>query len=75
MAYEKINFSRAGLAGLPPAPAGKRFYCSDDKDLLLCVTAAGSKSFQVYVKVGGRPVRVTLGRFSPALADSIDPMA
>lgn len=74
MAYEKINFSRAALAGLPAAPAGKRTYYSDAKEpgLLLCVTAAGSKSFQVYVKVGGRPVRVTLGRFNSTLADSIE---
>jgi integrase len=74
MAYEKISFSRAGLAGLPPAPAGKRVYFSDAKEpgLLLCVTAVGSKSFQVYVKVSGRPVRVTLGRFNQALADSIE---
>jgi integrase len=74
MAYQKINFSRAALAGLPAAPAGKRTYCSDTKEpgLLLCVTAAGAKSFQVYVKVGGRPVRVTLGRFSPSLPDSVE---
>ncbi|MDK9705032.1 MAG: site-specific integrase [Sulfuritalea sp.] len=74
MAYEKINFSRTTLAGLPDAPAGKRLYYADTKEpgLLLCVSATGSKSFQVYLKVAGRPVRVTLGRFSPSLADSLE---
>lgn len=74
MAYQKISFSRAALAGLPAAPTGKRAYYSDAKEpgLLLCVTATGAKSFQVYVKVNGRPMRVTLGRFNPSLADSIE---
>lgn len=74
MAYEKINFSRTTLTGLPDAPAGKRLYYADTKEpgLLLCVSATGSKSLQVYLKVAGRPVRVTLGRFSPSLADSLE---
>jgi integrase len=74
MAYEKINFSRATLSGLPVAPAGKRLYYSDIKEpgLLLCVTANGTKSFQVYQKIAGRPIRVTLGRFSNSLADSVE---
>jgi integrase len=74
VAYVKMNFSRSALEGLPPAPAGKRAYYSDTKEpgLLLCVTGAGTKSFQVYSKINGRPVRVTLGRFSPSLADSVE---
>lgn len=74
MAYDKINFSRTTLVGLPDTPAGKRLYYTDAKEpgLVLCVSATGSKSFQVYLKVGGRPVRVTLGRFSPSLADSLE---
>lgn len=74
MAYDKINFSRTSLAGLPAAPAGKRAYYSDTKEpgLLLCVTGTGAKSFQVYMKLDGRPVRVTLGRFNSSLADSIE---
>lgn len=74
MAYEKINFSRASLTSLPAAPHGKRQYYADTKEpgLLLCITSAGTRSFQVYLKVAGRPVRVTLGRFNPSLADSLE---
>ena len=74
MAYEKINFSRSALTALPPAPDGKRVYYSDTKEpgLCLCVTGTGTKSFQVYIKQNGRPVRVTLGRFSPTLADGAE---
>lgn len=74
MAYQKINFSRTAIAGLPAAPAGKRVYYSDTKEpgLTLCITPTGTKSFQVYTKQNGRPVRATLGRFSPSLADSVE---
>lgn len=74
MAYDKINFGRAALAGLPPAAEGKRSYYADTKEpgLLLCVTGTGTKSFQVYIKQNGRPVRVTLGRFSASLTDSVE---
>lgn len=74
MAYEKMSFSRAALVGIPAAPDGKRAYYADTKEpgLLLCVTSAGTKSFQVYLKQGGRPVRVTLGRFHPTMADSVE---
>lgn len=72
MAYEKVNFSRAALSAIPPASPGKRAYYKDGKEpgLVLCVTGTGTKSFQVYLKVAGRPQRVTLGRFSPSLPDS-----
>lgn len=74
MAYEKINFGRAAIAGLPPAAEGKRSYYADTKEpgLLLCVTGTGTKSFQVYIKQNGRPVRVTLGRFSSSITDSME---
>ncbi|MCX7147530.1 MAG: hypothetical protein NT042_15360 [Sulfuritalea sp.] len=74
MAYEKINFSRSALQALPAAPAGKRTYYCDTKEpgLLVCVTPAGTKSFQIYLKVSGSPERVTLGRFSARIAESVD---
>lgn len=74
MAYTKISFGRSALAVLPAAPEGKRTYYADTKEpgLLLCITATGTKSFQVYIKQNGRPIRVTLGRFSASLNDSLE---
>jgi integrase len=67
-----ILFSRAALAAIKPN--GKRQYFKDTREskLLLDVTPAGTKIFQVYMKHDGRPVRVTLGRFNDALADSVE---
>lgn len=36
------------------------------------LTPTGTKTFQLYIKHDGRPVRVTLGRFSRDLAESVE---
>ena len=74
MANGKINFSRTVLMNIPAAAEGKRDYYRDAKEpgLLICVTSTGIKSFQVYIKQDGSPARVTLGRFSASLADSVE---
>lgn len=61
----KLNFTKAALAALPPAPAGKRVYVHDTKTkgLVLAITDRGVKSFQLYRWVNKRPERLTLGRF------------
>lgn len=48
-----------------PAPEDGRSFIADTKvpGLLVQVTANGTKSFQVYRKANGKPVRVTLGRY------------
>ncbi len=60
----KIAFTQARLKALK-APATDRHYFYDAKvaGLCLCLTVAGSKTFYLYKKVDGRPVRVRLGRF------------
>lgn len=62
----RINFTKAALAALPSPPVG-RIAIHDEKTpgLMLRITAAGCRTFQVYRKLRGRPVRVTLGRFPP----------
>lgn len=66
---ERFNFTKAQIEGLPQAAAGKRDYYHDAdgpqsiSGLVLMVTATGAKSFQVYRKMEGKPVRVTLGRY------------
>jgi len=65
MAYEPLNFTIKAIESLVAPLAGQRLYYKDTKisNLVLMITDKGVKSFQVYRKINGRPVRVTLGRF------------
>lgn len=60
-----LNFTKKTLDALPLPPTGKRFSFKDEKvrGLIVRVTANGQKTFQLYQKHQGRPVRVTLGTF------------
>ena len=71
MASSKINFSRTAVASIS-APYSGRIYYRDEKTrgLVLDVQAGGTKTFQVYRKVNGKPTRVTLGRFDADLPES-----
>jgi integrase len=62
---EMLNFTKAALGALPLPPQGKRFSFKDSRvsGLIIRVTANGNKTFQLYQKHQGRPVRVTLGSF------------
>lgn len=64
----RINFTRATVDSLPPAPAGKRDYYNDTKvqGLQLQVTDKGAKSYYLYIRNAGKPLRHKLGRH-PAL--------
>jgi len=61
----KLNFTKTSLARLRPSTTGKRTYYYDRKvrGLALAVTPAGTKTFLLYRKIGGRPERITIGRF------------
>lgn len=65
MASETLNFTKAGLAKLPPAPKGVKQYYYDEREagLVLAVTSGGAKSFYLYKRIEGRPERLLLGRF------------
>ncbi|MEE3323557.1 MAG: tyrosine-type recombinase/integrase [Pseudomonadota bacterium] len=60
---EKVNFTKKILDDLDLPPEGKRYIYKDERErgLIVRVTAAGQKTFQLYKKHQGRPVRVTLG--------------
>jgi integrase len=61
---EKFAFSKARLNKLTPPPEGRwYFYDTKVNGLGLSVTKAGAKSFLVYRKLDGEPLRVTLGRY------------
>ena len=58
------NFTEAFIAHLPPAEKGKRYLVKDAKNpALFCrVTELGTKSFVVYKKFQGKPIKATLGK-------------
>lgn len=62
---ETVNFTKATIAGFPTPPAGKRYAFKDARmrGLIVRVTANGKRTFQLYQKHLGRPVRITLGSF------------
>ena len=62
MALEKVNFTKSVITAMV-APETGRTYLHDAKEagLVLMITATGRKTFQLYKKHQGRPVRVTLG--------------
>lgn len=65
MAKNEINFTKAALE-LAHVPAGdKRFYLHDEREsgLVLQITSTGRKTFQLYKKHMGKPVRVTIGTY------------
>lgn len=69
---QRINFTRAALDALPLPPEGKRMQIHDTrvKGLQLRITSQGVKTFVVFRRIkGGRPQRVTLGRYPTLTID------
>ena len=62
---KNINFIKKTLDSLKLPDKNKRYYFYDTKikGLELMVTEQGTKSFKVYRKFNGKPVRVTLGKY------------
>lgn len=62
MAKDATNFTKANLESLSAPDTGRR-YIHDTKEpgLLVQVTTSGRKTFQLYKKHLGKPVRVTIG--------------
>jgi integrase len=64
---EKVNFTKMVLLDIPSPEKGRSYlYDSKINGLLIMITAAGAKSFQVRKSVKGKAARITLGRF-PAM--------
>jgi integrase len=61
----KINFTKATIKELPIPEKGQRHTFKDEKEsgLIVRVTANGKKTFQLYKKFQGRPIRISLGEF------------
>lgn len=70
MSTEEIEFSKAKLSAIPTPT--NRIYVKDSKTrgLRLAVLPSGTKSFELYRKAGGKPIRMTLGHFDASLPES-----
>jgi integrase len=73
----RISFSEARLRALPTPASGQRavYYDTKQRGLQLRVTPNGVKTFSVFHRVrGGRPERVTIGRWPEVPLDSTAPI-
>lgn len=63
MTTQQINFTKKTIQDLPNAASGRRDQYQDTrtKALRLEVTDNGKKTYKVYRKMGGRPIRYTIG--------------
>ena len=61
----RVNFTKAEIEAIPPAPAGRRAVYNDTqiRGLQLIVTERGAKSFYFYKRIGGKPYRDLLGTY------------
>ena len=82
MGTDKLNFSRTTISAITPPNSGRQYYRDErTRALVLDVQAAGTKTFQVYRKVEGKPTRIALGRFNPDLPETrelpngVDPLS
>jgi len=70
MVTETFKFSKSKLSALP-TPAKRTYYKdSETRGLLLAALPSGTKSFQIYRKVNGKPVRIGIGHFDFSLPES-----
>jgi integrase len=70
MATFEIKFNKRTLEAIvPPTKGYDIYYDTETAALAMRVMAGGTKTFIVYRKVNGRPVRVTIGRFPDVTID------
>lgn len=72
MPATRLPFERKALSSIQPADKRSTYQDTAKRGLVLDVTPNGVKTFRIYRKVGGRPERITLGRFNATLPDSRD---
>lgn len=65
----KVKLTQAAVTRLP-VPDGKRVYYYDEAmpGLAVCCWPSGTKTFMLYRKINGRPIRVKIGRFGDLTA-------
>ncbi|MCP4354828.1 MAG: tyrosine-type recombinase/integrase [Proteobacteria bacterium] len=68
---DKLNFTKKAILDLPIPEKGKRFVFKDEKEsgLIVRITGNGVKSFALYKKFKGRPIKITFGTFPDMTVD------
>ncbi len=62
---KKLTFTQAAIAKLPKPQEGRAYYAdAKTPGLYLAVWDTGVKTFELYKRMGGRPTRLKIGRFS-----------
>lgn len=70
-AENRFTFSRTALDSVPAPKKGRAVYYDDVvRSLVLRAHPSGAKSFMIYRKVRGRPMRIALGMFDPKMSDT-----
>lgn len=65
------KFTQANIEKFPAPDRGRVFYYdAETKGLALRVSATGERTFYIYRKLAGRPVKIALGLFDPTLPAS-----
>lgn len=60
----KQKLTRSAIDAIPLPPSGRQYhYDSTISGLCICISSAGSRTWYLYRKVNGRPVRLKLGRY------------
>jgi integrase len=73
LAKKRFAFKGDRLRALPSPQAGRIYYYDDRvRGLALEVTANGARSFRVYRKFKGSPVKITLGTFDENMPETRD---
>ena len=68
MTTQKLNFTKQSIEGIAAPKSGRTLVYDEGgkqsvKGLAIQVTAAGTRTFQVYKWAAGKPLRVSLGRY------------
>jgi integrase len=70
MKPDRVAFTEKRVADLKPPAAGRRYaYDARTAGLAVCLTSAGARTYYIYRKVNGRPVRLRLGTTSELTLD------
>lgn len=73
---EKMKLTKAIIEKMVPPPSGRLFvYDSSITGLCVCVMSTGTKTWYLYKKINGKPVRLKLGRWPEVTVEAAKTLA